>query len=166
MAFPNYPNYPGETNGGDDVTHSPQKTTPSLLASERGTQSTRRIETDSSRNLHVSVSADTVHIGSVNPLVVGSQTSVPASSLTTLATYTATQDRKITRISCSGTVYAKFQLFKNTVLIETKRSGPERSIDFVFSVPVSILNGDIIDVKVTHYNTSLMEDFETTVYGA
>jgi hypothetical protein len=83
-----------------------------------------------------------------------------------VATFTAGADTKLTRVSVSGTDYAKFQLYKNTVLIETKRSGPERSLDFVFSVPLNLLSGDILDVKVTHYAPGVLADFESTIYGA
>jgi hypothetical protein len=102
---------------------------------------------------------------SVSPIATGSVTSVPATTLTTIVTYAAAADTKVTRIGCSGTVYAKFQLFLNTVLVEVKRSGPERSIDFSFDRPLALATGDVIDVKVTHYVTAALEDFEATVYG-
>jgi hypothetical protein len=161
-----YPKYPGDVSDGDERAYSPHKTTDSLLATERGTDYTRRIETDANRNLYVNVAASpTTAPSSVSALAGGMIPSVPATTLTTLATYTATVPTKITRIGCSGTCYAKYQLVLNTSIIETKRSGPERSIDFVFERPLNLLIGDILDIKVTHYVTSSLEDFEATIYG-
>lgn len=163
----NWPNYPSDVNDGDEPSHSPNKSQNSLLGTERGSDFTRRIETDANNNLYVRVAADdTADAISVSPLVVGSATSVPATTLTTIATYSAVAITRLTRISCSGTVYAKFQLFKNTALIDTVRSGPDRSIVFDFKAPLVLAASDVLDVKVTHYNTSLLEDFEATIYGA
>jgi len=152
---------------GDDPVQSPYKNQKSLLGSLRGANKSRRLETDADNNLYVHV-ADDDTAGSmvVSPIAVGSVTSVPSSTLTTIVTYTAAATTRLSRISVSGTVYAKYQLFFNTVLVETKRSGPERSIDFAFKSPLGMVATDILDVKVTHYNTALLENFEATVYGA
>lgn len=98
-------------------------------------------------------------------LVVGSALNVPASTLTTITTYTAASAKKITQISVSGQVYGKFQLFKNTVLFETRRTSPERSLDFMFNSPLTLMPGDVLDVKVTHFQIGELSDFESTVYG-
>lgn len=161
----NWPNYP-ENVGGDEPTASPNKNQNGILGSERGTQFTRRIETDTSRNLYVHVAADDTSIfGGVSALASGNITSVPASVLSTIVTYTAPAARKITRIGVSGTDYGKFQLFINTVLIETRRTSPERSSDFTFVSPLVLASGDILDVKVTQYATGVLADFESTIYG-
>lgn len=102
---------------------------------------------------------------SVSPLAVGSALNVPASTLTTIVTYTAVAATSITRISVSGTDYAKFQLFKNTILIETKRMSPERSLDFIFTNPLGLATTDILEVKVTQYATGVLADYESTIYG-
>jgi hypothetical protein len=162
----NYPQYPSETQGGDDPTFSPQKGQNTLLGSERGTQHAKRLETDASNNLYVRVAADDTGAGlSVTPLATGSATSVPASTLTTIVTYTAVTAKKVSKISCGGSIYAKFQLFINTVLVDTHRSGPDRAIQLVFDSPLSLGAGDVLDVKVTHYVTGELEEFEATVYG-
>lgn len=103
--------------------------------------------------------------GQSNALVVGGITGIPASALSTIATFTAVTISYLTKVSVSGTVYAKFQLFKNTTLIDTKRSGPERSMDFLFTSPLKMAIGDILDVKVTHFVTGDLSDFEATIYG-
>lgn len=101
----------------------------------------------------------------VSPLVVGAVTGVTDGTLTTIVTYTAPATMRVSRISVSGTLYAKYQLFFNTVLIETQRSGPERSLNFDFNLPLAMVASDILDVKVTHYQIANLGDFESTIYG-
>lgn len=162
----NWPNYP-ENVGGDEPTASPTKNQNSLLGAERGTQFARRLETDADRNLYVRIAADNVAPpASVSALAADDVTSVTNGTLTTILTYTAGADTRLTRISVSGTDYAKFQIFLNTVLIETKRSGPDRSLDFIFTAPLGLSSGQILDVKVTHYAPGVLADFESTIYGA
>ena len=164
-----WPDIPVVQGGdGDDATYAPQKNDRSLLAAERGTQNTRRLQTDADRNLYVRVAADDSTPGAgagISPLASGAATAVPASTLTTITTYTAASATRVTKISCGGSVYAKFQLFKNTVLIDTHRSGPDRAIQLVFDPGLALAPGDVLDVKVTHYVTGSMEEFEATVYG-
>lgn len=130
-------------------------------------QETRRIRTDDDGRLLVNVETGTIisSESSVVPLATNGVQNVTDGTLTTIVTYTAGADKKISKISVSGTDYAKFQLFLNTVLIETKRSGPERSLDFTFDNPLALASGDVLDVKVTHYAPSVLADFESTVYG-
>jgi len=89
---------------------------------------------------------------------------VTSNNLTTILTFTATQDTNISLISCSGEDYAKFQLFIDTTLIATKRSGPERDVEWNFVNPLLISNGSILDIKVTHWHTDAL-DFEAGMYG-
>jgi hypothetical protein len=161
-----FPKYPGDVSDGDERAYSPHKTTDSLLAAERGTDSTRRIETDGNRNLYVNVAGNSSLPSSIDTLATGAQTSVAANLLTTIVTLTAATAKGITKVSVSGTEYAKFQLFKNTNLIDTKRTGPDRSVDFVFINPLSMSAGDILDVKVTHFHGTILIDVEASIYGA
>jgi hypothetical protein len=105
------------------------------------------------------------NVSPISPIAIGSITSIPANTLTTIVTFTASSNINLSRIAVSGTDYAKFQLFKNTILIETQRSGPERSLNFSFNNPLKLVATDILDVKVTHYATGILADFESTVYG-
>lgn len=162
----NFPNYP-EHIQGDEPTYAPTKSDRTLLGAERGTQLARRLETDSSRNLYVRIAADDVAPpAQVSALASGPVTNVTNGTLTTILTYTAGAATRVTRISVSGTDYAKFQIFLNTVLIETKRSGPDRSLDFTFVAPLGLASGNVLDVKVTHYAPGVLADFESTIYGA
>lgn len=165
MALP-FPNYP-ENVGGDEPTLAPTKNDRAILGAERGTQFARRIETDADRNLYVRVAADDVAPpAKVSPIASNGVVGVTASTLTTILTYTAATATRLTRIAVSGTDYAKFQIFLDTVLVETRRSGPDRSLDFTFTAPLGMDAGQILDVKVTHYAPGVLADFESTIYGA
>lgn len=161
-----WPNYP-ENVGGDEPTAAPTKNDRGLLGAERGTQFARRIETDSDRNLFVHVAVDDVAPPRrVSALAGNGITAVTNGTLSTILTYTATAERRITRMSVSGTTYAKYQIFLDTVLVETKRSGPDRSLDFTFNSAFGMDVGQVLDVKVTHYGVGVLADFESTIYGA
>lgn len=163
LTWPNYPDH----IGGDEQTESPTKHQQSLLGGERGTNLARRLETDAARNLYVRIAADDVAPPArVSALASDDVANVPNGSLTTILTFTAAADTRVTRISVSGTDYAKFQVFLNTVLLETKRSGPDRSLDFAFVAPLGMDAGNVLDIKVTHYAPTVLADFESTVYGA
>ena len=107
-----------------------------------------------------SISAQTV-----TPLVVGFAGTVSASTLTTVATYSAITDKKITQVMCSGMEYGKFQLFINSILKMTRRGGPNRNVDFNFNVPLSLPAASVIDIKVTHFVPGETPDFEATILG-
>lgn len=101
----------------------------------------------------------------VNNTLNASVTDVPSSSLTTILTLNASQKHKITRISCSGCDYAKFQLFIDSTLVETRRSGPQRNADFIFHSPLIINSSQIVDIKVTHFFLGDQLNFEATLYS-
>jgi hypothetical protein len=114
----------------------------------------------------VRITADASAAGLEVDAIAGNQVSgVNANVPTTIVTYTASSKKLLSHISVSGTVYAKFQLYKNTSLIETRRGGPDRTLVFEFLRPLKLLATDIIDVKVTHYQTGVSAEFESTVYG-
>ena len=163
LLFPNYP----ENIQGDEPTYAPTKSDRTLLGAERGTQLSRRLETDSDPNLYVRIAADDVAPpAQVSALASDDVTGVSDGVLTTILTFTAAADTRLTRIAISGTDYAKFQIFIDTLLVETKRSGPDRSVELAFVAPLGLAAGQILDVKVTHYATGVLADFESTVYGA
>jgi hypothetical protein len=102
----------------------------------------------------------------VRALAGGAVTGVTDGTLTTIVTFTASAPKTlISSVTVSGTLYAKFDLFLNAVLLETRRSGPERTLTFAFTHPLKIVATDILDVKVEHYNVGQVADFESTVYG-
>lgn len=101
----------------------------------------------------------------INITVVGAQTLVSDNTLTTLVTMVANGYNRLVQISVSGTVYAKYQLYINSGLKETRRSGPERNLYFTYNHPIKLLAGDVVDLKVIHYNTGAFADFEATIFA-
>ena len=97
----------------------------------------------------------------------GTATSVPANVKTTILTqsFSATFNN-ISIISVSGQDYAKYFLTINSVDIDIRRSGPDRNLTFDYtSNPLALYSGDIVDIKVEHYVTGNLLDFEATIYG-
>jgi hypothetical protein len=101
----------------------------------------------------------------ISAVAVGAQTSVSDNTLTTVATLIANGANRIAMISCSGSGYAKFTVYINSVLKETKRSGPDRNVVFNYNHPLTLTTGDVVDIKVEHYNVGSLEDFEATIFG-
>lgn len=108
---------------------------------------------------------DEINLKSINDIQTGNVTNVSDNTLSTILTLNASQDHKIARISCSSDAYAKYQLFIDNVLVETKISAPNYAIDFNFDPTLLLSNGQILDVKVTHFYTSETVDFESTIYS-
>jgi len=97
----------------------------------------------------------------------GSVTNVPTSTKTTILTqlYVATTFENIVKVVVSGDVYAKFYLTVNSVDIDVRRSGPDRNLIFDFTgSSYALTTGDIVDIKVEHFDTGLY-NFESTIYG-
>lgn len=101
----------------------------------------------------------------VTPLAGNGIVNIPNNVTSTILTYTAPADMLITQISVSGDIYAKFQMYINTVLIDTRRGGPDRTVIFSYDNPIHLNNGQIMDIKVTHYVANVTSDFEATIYG-
>ena len=92
-------------------------------------------------------------------------TGVPNSIETTVLTYTSLGDETVSDIIISGTSYARFNIYLNTVLSFVIRSGPSRQANLSIQRPLQLATGDIVDVKVVHYNTDTTDDFEATLLG-
>jgi len=95
-------------------------------------------------------------------LVRGVQSSVPASTLTTVATLVANGVRFVTKVICSGQENAKWELYIDSVVVATKRGAYTIDFDFV-ATPYRIDDGSAMDVKVTHEGTSA--DFDASIIG-
>lgn len=116
---------------------------------------------------------DNVYIAPVTagllPVVVASFSSITgvADSIeTTIDSYTLTGDETIGDIVMGGTDYARFNIYVNTVLQFVLRSGPTRQCNLSLQRPLELLAGDVVDVKVIHYNTGINADFESTILKA
>jgi hypothetical protein len=101
----------------------------------------------------------------VDVLVYGTQTGVAASTLTTLTTHSALADQTVSSFLMSGTNYAKYSIFINSVEMMTVRTGPDRTYNLLLTRPLNIYNGDVLDVKVEHYQVGETNDFEASVLG-
>ena len=102
----------------------------------------------------------------VHAVAGGAITGIADNVLTTITTFTASAPKTlIASVTVSGTIYAKYQLYFNTVLLETRRGGPDRTLVFGFDHPLKMVASDILDVKVEHYNVGVTADFDSTVYG-
>ena len=97
----------------------------------------------------------------------GSATNVPISTKTTILsqTYSATTFENAVIVSVSGDVYAKYYFTVNGVDIDIRRTGPDRNLQFDFTgSPFALTAGDIVDIKVEHFDVGLF-NFEATLYG-
>lgn len=106
-----------------------------------------------------------IFLKSINNILQGTALLVPSSAETTILTLSATQDHRVVKIACSGCSYARYKIYKNTVLIENKLSSPKYAIDFEFDYPLKLVSGDILDVKVEHFFTGEQLDFDSTIYS-
>lgn len=98
----------------------------------------------------------------------GSVTNIADNTLTTIVTvaFSAGVFENLAIVSVSGDDYAKYYLVLNTVTIDTRRSGPDRNLQFDFTgAPLALVSGDVIDIKVEHFSVGQLLDFDSTVYG-
>ena len=79
--------------------------------------------------------------------------------------YIAGTFENVPMVSVSGTNYAKYFFSINGSDIDIRRTGPNLNLDFDYKgAPFSLTPGDVVDVKVEHFNAGA-EDFEATIYG-
>jgi hypothetical protein len=68
-------------------------------------------------------------------------------------------------VSVSGTNYAKFFLAINGTDVDIRRTGPNLNLVFDYTgSPFALTSGDVVDIKVEHFNAGT-EDFDATIYG-
>ena len=95
-------------------------------------------------------------------------TNVAATTKTTIVSqaFSAGVFENLTLVSVSGEDYAKFFVTINAADIDIRRSGPDRNVTFDFTgAPYKLTAGDVVDIKVEHYNTGDLVDFDATIYG-
>lgn len=83
---------------------------------------------------------------------------------TTILTYVASGDRRITQVSCSGDVRALWKLYVEGSLIESRR-GDGRNVLFDWDWPLQVADTETFEVKVTHFKAAETPTFDATVYG-
>lgn len=97
-------------------------------------------------------------------LATGSEDPVAPTVQTTVATYTADAFRRIAQVSCSGDVAAKWVVEIDGDQVDAKRA-TDRNAVFDWDWPLSLQDGQTLDVKVTHYKALETPAFEATIYG-
>lgn len=126
---------------------------------------TRRREVEGTEDDPIYVIVKGISVISYN--VDAAITNVPISTKTTILTqaYVAGSFENLVIVSVSGDVYAKYYLTINGTDIDIRRSGPDRNLQYDFTgSPYALTTGDIVDIKVEHFDTGLY-DFEATIYG-
>ena len=113
----------------------------------------------------VYVTPVTAGLSPVGILDFSAITGVVNSIETTISTYTALGDETIGDIVMGGTSFARFNVYINTVLQFVLRSGPSRQCNLALQRPLQLIAGDIVDIKVIHYNLDAPDDFEATILG-
>ncbi len=82
------------------------------------------------------------------------------------ATYLAGTFENLVIGAVSGTTMAKYFLTINGVDVDIRRTSPGRNLQFDFTgAPLALVTGDVVDLKVIHFNTGVFEDFDATIYG-
>ena len=162
LKFPNNPPGPGSRDG-DEVTTAPSKNDRSLLGAERDTDHTRRLETDSSRNLYVNVAKDSK---SETLLYTASLSAIAAATPTAFVAYTVPSTQQITRVALWGEGAADYTLRLNGSVIGTKGTNLKMDTEFVFDHGYPVVAADTVDVVVDHCSTGHTKDFKIYIYGA
>jgi len=113
----------------------------------------------------VYVTPVTAGLSPVGILALGAITGIANTLETTILSYTALGDETVGDIVMGGTSYARYNIYLNTALVFVLRSGPTRQCNLALQRPLQLAAGDIIDVKVIHYNLTWTDDFEATILG-
>ena len=91
---------------------------------------------------------------------------VAANSLITIVTYTATADMWLTGCITTGEIPAEFTLMVNLANKGVCRtSQQDRTGRIMLPQAIKILSGDIITVKVIHFETDDISNYDATIYG-
>lgn len=158
-----FPKYPSDVADGDERAYSPHKTTDSLLATQRGTDFTRRLETDSERNLYVNIGKDTSK--SIDLLYSASLSSIAANTPTAFVAYTAPSAKVVYKIIISGEAAANYLFRKNASDLSTRRTNLELDVELNFDQGLPLVFGDTLDAVVEHLSTGHTKDFNFYIYG-
>jgi hypothetical protein len=161
LKYPKNPPGPGSRDG-DEVTEAPTKSDRSLLGAERGTDHTRRLETDANRNLYVNVAAD----GRTESLLyTATLSTIAASTPTAFVAYTPASAVKVYKVLISGAVATDFNLRHNGSSIGKKYTNLEMQVEYDFDQGFELAALDTLDAVVEHCLTGKTKDFDIYVYG-
>lgn len=153
--FPKYP----ENLAGDEPTYAPTKSDRSLLAAERGTQSTKRLETDSLNNLYVNIASGSTGIPVFTSTVNSySETLVPFATPTTILTYAVPLGQTLYVLEAIGwgDTNGEFLIKVNGITKgggRTTAATPNFEGDYI-AAPIIAMAGDIVTIVAEHFNPS------------
>ena len=92
--------------------------------------------------------------------------SVPSSTLSTIANYVAPSNVRIVKVIISGQESARHGLYINTVEKGIKRATPGLDTEFEFSgYPLPLAAAGILQIRSEHFYAGETPTFETTVWG-
>lgn len=99
-------------------------------------------------------------------LTKGTVTGLADSVLTTVVTFVAGANTRISHISCSGDGEAEFSLYVNTAKKDAQLSTTMNlSQEFRFNPMFGPNLNDVIEVKVINQSIGHLKNFEVTIYG-
>lgn len=91
---------------------------------------------------------------------------VPFNVITTIVSRQYDQSCYLTKVMCSGTIFAEYTMQIDNKTVLTRRSGPSRNTDFSLEYfPLFLEKKKEIRVSVKHYRQSMSEQFECTIFG-
>lgn len=157
-----WPKYPSDVGDGDEPSHSPNKSQNSLLGTERGTDYTRRLETDGNNNLYTAIGSDSRQD---TLLFSGSLSGIAANTPTAFTAYVAPSPVKVSKVLISGSAYSDFNLRHLGSSIGVKYTNLEMQVEFIFSHGYNLSATDTLDAVVEHCVTGKTKDFNIYVYG-
>ena len=157
-----WPKYPTDVQGGDEPTHAPTKNDRSLLGAQRGTQQTRRLETDADSNLYVSVAADE---RKDTLLYTATISSIAAATPTAFLAYTAPVAVKVRKVLISGAANSDFNLRHLGSSIGKKYTNLEMQVEFEFPQGFELAALDTMDAVVEHCVTGHTKSYNIYIYG-
>lgn len=108
---------------------------------------------------------DEISLKEINTILTSQALTTPSDVLTGLLTFAASSKTKVYKISCTGQINAKYQLYIDNSLVETRISAPHRTIEFVFDYPLVLSATQVLDIKVIHFVTGEQIDFQSTMYA-
>lgn len=152
----------------DDSSISVSSSDRSQLAVEKGTQKTRRLTTDSDRNLHISITKAPGLEATAGIRTRGVDPTVTAGTLTTIATHTVvTNTLYLDNVMGDGQYDGQwFLVIDNVVQASYCTSEQDRTAKFPFPTAHPISVGSIIDIKVNHNGPGASTgSFSATIIG-
>ena len=157
-----WPKYPTDVGDGDEPSHSPNKSQNSLLGTERGTDYTRRLETDANNNLYTAIASDARQD---TLLFSSSLSSVAANTPTAFTAYIAPSAVKVYKVLVVGSAYTDFTLRHLGSPIAKKLTNLEMQVEFEFKHGFNLASTDTLDCVVEHCVDGKTKDFNIYIYG-